>query len=444
MEIFNNVEAELNFLTALVKLKDAGKHVRKLAKTDFYLPEHQAIFAAMQALDAAGKPIEVQGIAQTLIAQTGTDNCMAGFVAEMANNCLAPSWGIDNYVDIIRSTAYRRHSYEAVEESLDAFRDGTRSTEEVLDGLRNKLRSMTGGGAQWSTMQDVLFRSFNALERRSKGEERAMSSGLATLDRITGGFHRGELCIIGARPAIGKSAFGMHCALTAVERGFKVAVFSREMSPEQYGNRILAMGTNVDPRHIRSGDVCASEWDQIAGAIDVYGQKEMHFLFDVSTIEGLRTAVQDLKETSGLDLLVCDYLQLVQTQRQYQQDYLRIAAISKALKDLALDLNISILALAQVGRSVDGCMPRLSDLRGAGDMEQDADVVIFLHQPEDENDDYVRPDDRSMFGKLESMGMRYMVLGVAKNRQGETSAAPVLFNPARMQFQDINRGMKRE
>ena len=298
---------------------------------------------------------------------------------------------------------------------------------------------------KWVSLHDMLLETFTDLERRSKGEIPAMTSGIKSLDKYTGGFHHGELVIVGARPAVGKSALGLHIALAASVAGFKVAACSREMAAVQYGVRLLSRGASVDSYRMRTGKLTEDDWGKLTDALGEYADMHIDFAFAARDIETLRAAVQDKVDSEGLDLLLVDYLQLMDSRKHFRSEYEHISYISKALKDMTLDFGICIIALAQVGRSSEGSMPTLAELRGSGSIEQDADIVIFMHKPKSADDEHVFPDDRSLFnGILESTGQEYCALDIAKNRQGVTRTVPVLFKPSRMIFNDIFRGMKGE
>ena len=149
--------------------------------------------------------------------------------------------------------------------------------------------------------------------------------------------------------------------------------------------------------------------------------------------------VQKKVDANELDMLIVDYVQLMQTKQRFDKDYMRIAYVSKMLKDMTTDYNIAIIGLAQVGRASEGSMPTLAELRGSGDLEQDADNVMFLHRPEDQFDKYVNPADQALFAIAEQKGMQYVVINVAKQRQGQTGSTAVIFDPARMRFTAIER-----
>jgi replicative DNA helicase len=259
------------------------------------------------------------------------------------------------------------------------------------------------------------------------------------LDKITSGFHRGELSIIGARPAVGKSALGMHIALATAAQGYRVGVVSREMTDVQYGARILGSRAEIEPGKMRTGQLDPYDWTQLSEAMQHYSDMSVSFMFSARDIEDLRMEVQRKIDGEGLDMLVIDYLQLLQTRRRFEKDYLRVGYISKAIKDMTTDFNIPIIALAQVGRSSARTMPNLSELRGSGDIEQDADNVIFMHRPEDASDDSILSGDGGMIAALEAENKQYIVLEIAKQRQGQTGRTAVVFDPARMKYTSIAR-----
>ena len=188
---------------------------------------------------------------------------------------------------------------------------------------------------------------------------------------------------------------------------------------------------------IRTGTLTEEDWGQLSDSLLLYGDCDIRFMFNTKFIEDLRSEVQVMKEKHGLDMLIVDYIQLLQTKQRFDKDYQRIGYISKALKDMSTELNISVIALAQVGRSTEGEMPTLSELRGSGDLEQDADNVIFMHRPEDSGDKWIHPNHKSLFDTFRSMGSQYIVLSIAKQRQGETCLIPCLFTPRSMSFSGV-------
>jgi replicative DNA helicase len=340
---------------------------------------------------------------------------------------------------LIKAASLRRDLYAKLDNAKQQLMDADNDAAAVLESTRQSLRDMVITGHSWHEMPDVLLNTYEALERRQKGEEKSMPSGIAVLDRITSGFHRGELTIIGARPAVGKSALGMHIALATAAQGYRVGIVSREMTDVQYGARILGSRAEIEPGKMRTGQLDPYDWTQLSEAMQHYSDMNVSFMFSARDIEDLRMEVQRKIDGEGLDMLVIDYLQLLQTRRKFEKDYLRVGYISKAIKDMTTDFNIPIIALAQVGRSSARTVPNLSELRGSGDIEQDADNVIFMHRPEDASDDSILSGDGGMIAALEAENKQYIVLEIAKQRQGQTGRTAVVFDPARMKYTSIAR-----
>ena len=329
--------------------------------------------------------------------------------------------------------------YAVIDKAKRELLEDEQETGAVLDETRQALRDLVITGHAWKSMQDVMLDTFSALERRAEGKEPRMSSGISSLDACTAGFHKGEFTILGARPAVGKSALGAYIALSAAAQGYKIAICSREMTSEQYGTRIFANATQIDSGKLRTGSLSEGDWEQITDAMTSNAGLPISFMFSTRYVEDLRMEVQKKVDANELDMLIVDYVQLMQTKQRFDKDYMRIAYVSKMLKDMTTDYNIAIIGLAQVGRSSEGTMPTLAELRGSGDLEQDADNVIFLHRPEDQFDKYVNPADQALFAIAEQKGMQYVVINVAKQRQGQTGSTAVIFDPARMRFTAIER-----
>jgi hypothetical protein len=213
----------------------------------------------------------------------------------------------------------------------------------------------------------------------------------------------------------------------------------RVMTDVQYGARILGSRAEIEPGKMRTGQLDPYDWTKLSEAMQHYSDMNVSFMFSARDVEDLRMEVQRKIDGEGLDMLVIDYLQLLQTRRRFEKDYLRVGYISKAIKDMTTDFNIPIIALAQVGRSSARTMPDLSELRGSGDIEQDADNVIFMHRPEDASDESILSGDGGMIAALEAEGKQYIVLEIAKQRQGQTGRTAVVFDPARMRYTGIAR-----
>lgn len=439
MTAFYNHDAEAAILSALTTGKrDAAPYAAQLSGEDFHRPEHRAVFQAIQQLIASGQDVTFVTIADRLTKAAGNDSALIAILPDLRAHAIA-GWAIDSHIALVKAASMRRDLYARLDNAKQQLMDADSDVSAVLESTRQSLRDMVVTGHQWHEMPDVLLSTYEALERRQKGEEKSMPSGIAVLDKITSGFHRGELTIIGARPAVGKSALGMHIALATAAQGYRVGVVSREMTDVQYGARILGSRAEIEPGKMRTGQLDPYDWTQLSEAMQHYSDMNVSFMFSARDIEDLRMEVQKKIDGEGLDMLVIDYLQLLQTRRKFEKDYLRVGYISKAIKDMTTDFNIPIIALAQVGRSSARTMPNLSELRGSGDIEQDADNVIFMHRPEDASDDSILSGDGSMIAALEAENKQYIVLEIAKQRQGQTGRTAVVFDPARMKYTSIAR-----
>ena len=434
---YYNLEAERAILAAGMKRGGNWKKLQALTAEDFYDAAHQRIFRAEQALLSAGKPADMATMPAALAKYGDADADML-VLMEIMRSSFGAEFGIDENVRILKDLHLRRMLHAELENAMDALSDAANETEAILERTRQRLRDMVTTGHEWQNISSVMLNTFKALERRAKGEDKGMPYGIQMLDKHMAGLHRGELTVIGARPAVGKSALGAYIAVSAAAAGYRVGICSREMTDVQYGVRLLANRTQVDPMRMRTGEILDADWEDITEALEHFGSQPIDFLFTTRNVEDLRMEVQKRVDSDGLDVLVVDYMQLLQTRERFEKDYLRVGYVSKTLKDMTVDFNIAVVALAQVGRSSDGDMPTLAELRGSGDIEQDADNVIFMHRPKPD-EKCVDPADRDMIHGLDMQNLRYIALDIAKQRQGETMTTSVIFDPARMRFTGIAR-----
>lgn len=438
--VFYNDLAEQGVLNIFLTHPETVRSSAELAPDDFHDPMCREIFKAIRSVVMAGKSVDLVTTDAALCELLGESaKPTEAKLVEIATNMNYSGWMLKEYVAQLKACALRRSIYLICEETQSALKEEKNDSSSVLEGTRQKLRDLVVSRHAWKSMQEVLYETYDALERKSKGEETTMASGIAGLDNITAGFHGGEFTIIGARPAVGKSAFGGFIALNASKAGYKVGICSREMTAVQYGTRIIAHGADVDPKKLRTGELDANDWVKVAEALQLYSNRNISFLFSAAYIEDLRMEVQRKVDDGAIDMLIVDYIQQMRCKQRFDKDYLRIAYISKMLKDMSTDFNISIIGLAQVGRQSENTMPTLAELRGSGDLEQDADNVIFLHRPNDSSDKFVHPDDKENFQAMLNSGLQYIAINVAKQRQGEIGALAVAFNPGRMRYTMIDR-----
>lgn len=431
--------AERFFIGAVLNSPNAARMMPALNAGDFAVSNCRKLFNAMAALFNQKRPIDLVTLDEILQQQ---EKGQAEALLQYAMNCaqgVISAARVETYVERIRACSLRRKVLalgEAISRDIAAPEIDTQT---IIEQAREGLRSLTATRTQWQSMDDVLLSAYGQLERRMKGEESAIPTGLADLDKFIGGLYAGELTIIGARPAVGKSAFGMHLALNAAQHGVKVCYVTLEMVDVQFGQRLLANGAWVDGMKFRTAGLSDEDWASIAQAMGQMSGLPISFA-RIRYIEDLSAEIRRKVDMGECGMLVVDYLQLMDCKEKISsnRDDLRVAKISRGLKNLSTDCNIPVVALAQVKRSATGC-PTLSDLRDSGAIEQDADGVIFMHRPENAGDEAIMRADREYFDAINASGYQYIVLSAAKQRQGRIGRTGVIFDPAHMDYRCVGR-----
>lgn len=413
----------------------------ELTADDFYFGDYARIFRGIQSVLAKKAKVDLITVDSAvtelypLQGATLSQAMVECYHAAMKYRARA----VDDYVKIIRELSTRRRSIANYEQLLVKLKDPSQNVGELLEQARADSARVTDGRHQWTTMQDVLLSTYMYLEKRQRGEIKSITSGIKSVDALIGGFFGGELTVIGARPSVGKSAFGANIALAAASEGYKVAVVSREMTDIQFGARLISHESWVNGMKLRKGEIESDDWEKLAESLNRLADLPIDFMFAIRTIEELVSEITRKVERKECDILIVDYLQLVETQRRFEKDYQRVGYISAELKHLATDCNIPVVALAQVNRETDGQMPSLRSLRDSGNIEQDADGVIFLHRPKNANDDSVDARDKDALKTWTDQGYSYLCVGIAKQRQGMTGRTCLLFDPALMRYVEIDR-----
>ena len=393
----NDIEAEQAVLGSMIVDKDAVYTVIEILKPeDFYRNEHAEIYSAILDLCEANKPIDFLTLKEQLRIR-GKYDVVNGFeyLASLTNPMYAIS-NVENYANIVCEKSILRKLIKAAnnisKESYEATEDVSYITEkaekEIFDIVQKKSNST------YSLIKDVLVDTFNNLEDLATRESGIIGipSGFLDLDAKTLGFMPGQLIIVAARPAMGKSAFALNLLTNAAVKSEKaVAYFSLEMSKEELVGRILASEAMVDSQKIRSGKLEDEDWISLTNASG--SLSETKIILDDSSgfspIE-LRAKCRKLKMEYDIGLVVIDYLQLMNASKMNASRQADISEISRSLKVLAREIGVPIVALSQLSRAPEqrpDHRPMLSDLRESGSIEQDADMVMFLYR-----DDYYNPE----------------------------------------------------
>lgn len=439
--VYYQAEAEKGVL-GCVLVEGKPNAMEGLYEDDFYGQEARCVARALRSLGEKTDPILLRKKLSEFYPEQEGRLMQYAFAAMDAvpTTVLATQ-----YRRIVRECGERRRLAVALKQGLEDLGNAEIAQEVVVDDLLTQLKLSGPENAGWLSSYDVAAKTMDYIEQVSQGKIKPIQTNLNALDKAIGGFYKGELTILGARPAVGKSAFANYIAVQAAKQGKKVCVCSREMSDVQYGQRLLSSVGDIEGRKIRLGieEQDDASWRKLGDALNKVANLSIDFLFTVATIEDLRREVRRKVLAGDCDLLIVDYLQLMRTKKNFEADHLRVGYISKVLKEMTLDLNLPILALAQVKRAVSGQkqkMPSLDDLKDSGSIEQDADGVIFLHRPQESDDPTVKPLDKDVFARLEKFReLQYIAVQVAKQRQGETGTIGLVFNPQKMSYIEVEK-----
>lgn len=444
IDIFCNADAERSVIGAMLQDADAVKLAAEaLTAQDFADTANAMVFDAILALRADKTPVDTMTVSDKLQV-LGTYDAAGGAAYLLATVRFVPSTAnVRSYIAIVKAAAQRRNLDALLRNTRERLATTAEDISGIVDELRIKLRGVdtTDGGGDIVRAAQIAAEVFDVLDHRAKGEGSALKWGLPDLDAITGGIYKGELTIIGARPGVGKSALALEIALYAAQHGKRVLIDSREMASIQFGDRLVSRMADIDGLRIRTGKLKADDWQRVADASNQLAVLPLSFAFGAASIQALRRAVQKELDGKGLDLLIVDYLQLLTTELKTSSRYEAVGQISRGLKALTLDFGLPVIALAQVKRSGQraATMPILDDLRESGDLEQDADNVIFLHHPDTSGDKTVPDRDKQLYTMLEARGHKYTLLQVAKARQGKLFTFALDFDPSRMSFRYFER-----
>ena len=393
----NHLESERGVLGSMLRSGEAALLAfESLTDDDFYDPANREVFSAMRALSESGRGIDLVTLDAELdrrgkLAMVGG----AQYLIELARAVPSAS-NIQAYMRVVDEKSTLRKLIRAAEEILRQVYAEELETRDILETAERLIYdiAMRKGGEQLKPIQPVLLVTFEKIEQlvRNHGRIEGVPTGYAELDDLLTGLHGGELVLIAARPSMGKTSFGMNIVENAAIRaGKKTAVFSLEMPAEQLAMRMLCTEAKVDMQRVRRGQISDEEWGKLSGAMIDIGPSGM--FVDASsgvTVAEIRSKARRLQLEHGLDLIMIDYIQLMTATGRFGSRQEEVSSISRSLKGLATELNVPVIALSQLSRAPTGRAnhrPMLSDIRESGAIEQDADVVMFIHR-----EDYYEPE----------------------------------------------------
>ena len=388
----NQPEAERSVLGAMLRSSEASLlAIEALKAEDFYDPANREIFSAMCALAASGRAIDFVTLDEELTRRGKLDGVGgSAYLVELSANVPSTA-NVGAYIRIVDEKSTLRKLIAASESILKDCYSVQEETGDILEGAEKAIYDITmrKGGEQLQAIQPVLINTFEKIEElfKNHGRIEGVPTGYTELDDLLTGLHGGELVLIAARPSMGKTSIGMNfIENAAIRAGKAAAVFSLEMPAEQLAMRMLCTEALVDMQKVRRGQLSDEDWLRLSEAMIKIGPSSLYV--DATpgiTVSEMRSKARRLQLEHGLDVILIDYISLMTASGKFGSRQEEVASISRALKALAIELNVPIIALQQLSRAPTGRSnhrPVLSDIRDSGAIEQDADVVMFLHREE--------------------------------------------------------------
>jgi replicative DNA helicase len=435
----HNLDAEKSVLGAILIHNDAFNHAAELIDSkDFFRDAHRRIFEKMVALSERGHVIDFITLKEEL-SRAGELDEVGGpsYIAALADG-VPRSANVEYYARIVKEKSTLRSLIHSANKILTEAYEAEEEPDTLLDEAERAIFSIAEGRirAGFVPLRDLVQTSFAAIEKlqQSKGAITGVPSGFPDLDEMTTGLHPGDLVVVAARPSMGKTSFVLNIAqYVGTNTSMTVGFFSLEMSKEQLFMRMLTSEARIDAHRFRSGYLNEQDYGKLSHALGTLAEARV-FIDDSASIGVLemRAKARRLKAEHGLDLLVIDYLQLMQGRGRFESRQQEVSAISRSLKGLAKELGCPIIALSQLSRAPEGRTdhrPQLSDLRESGAIEQDADVVFFIYRPEVYDREEARPEDQ---------GVAEIIIG--KQRNGPIGTVKLSFLNQYTRFESLAHG----
>ncbi len=419
-----NIEAEQAVLGAIF-LEPSSLTLASeiLIPEDFYRAAHQKIFNVMLKLSDQGKAVDLITVTEELVATKLIDDTGGvSYLSELAAS-VPTAANIEYYARIVEEKSLLRR---LIRTATTIAQDGYSREDEVETVLSEAEKNILEVAQRKNTgafhnIKDVLVRTYDNIEfmHSRVGDITGIATGFAELDRMTAGFQRNDLIIVGARPSVGKTAFALNIAQNvATKTGENVAIFSLEMGAEQLVMRMLCAEGNIDAQRLRTGSLTDEDWGKLTMAMGSLSNAGI-FIDDTPGVRvgEIRSKCRRLKQEHGLGMILIDYLQLIQgSGRSGENRQQEVSEISRSLKALARELQVPVIALSQLSRGVEQRQdkrPMMSDIRESGSIEQDADIVAFLYR-----DDYY---------DKESENKNIIEIIIAKQRNGPVGTVQLAF-----------------
>jgi replicative DNA helicase len=431
-----NLEAEQAVLGAILLEAEALITVMERLRTeDFYSIAHQRIFDALVELNEENKPLDFVTLVSRLQDRGELEEVGGiGYLAKLTG-AVPTAANVDYYAQIVEEKSMLRRLIRTATQIVSSGYAEADDVNALLNDAEQRIMELSNRRAAhgFVSIRDVLMEVFERVEHlyNHKGGVTGIPSGFPDLDKMTSGFQRSDLIIVAARPSVGKTAFALNIAQNvAVRAGETVAIFSLEMSAAQLVQRMICAESNVDAGRMRTGFLEGDDWEKLSMAIGSLSEAQI-YIDDTPgiTVADIRAKCRRLKKEKGLGMIVIDYLQLIQGRGKFGENRQQeVSEISRTLKQIARELEVPVIALSQLSRSVEQRQdkrPLMSDLRESGSIEQDADIVSFLYR-----DDYY---------DKESEKKNIIEIIIAKQRNGPVGTVELVFLKQFNKFVSLDR-----
>ena len=439
-----NIDAEKSLLGCLMLDKNAVvKIVDFVWPDDFYQKNHQEIYKVCQELFEKREAIDVLSVANRLKETNKLDEVGGNSYLTELVNCVASASNIIHYAKIIQKKRILRSLIEIGSDVAVTGYDETNDPDVLLDQAEKMIFSIAQRGLTqgFIPIKDTLEEAFERIDKLSKykGGLRGLATGFTALDNILAGLQKSDLIVLAARPSMGKSALALNIAShVAINEKIPVGIFSLEMSKDQLVDRLIADQAGLDLWRLRTGKLSIEgdndDFSRIQHAMGVLSEAPI-YIYDmfVCNILQMRAMSRRLQAEKGLGLIVVDYLQLMEPRNAMAGEVQQMTEISRSLKSLARELNIPVLALSQLSRAVEQRspqIPRLSDLRQSGSIEQDSDVVLFIYRQDRYREDSTQKNIAEII--------------IAKHRNGPVGKMELFFDETRVAFRNLEKGYQEQ
>ena len=427
-----NLDAERSLLGALLMDKEAFNRIADIISSgDFYQRNHQTVYEAALRLYERQEPIDLLSLSNKLSDMKELENIGGmSYLTSLASS-VPTSAHIVTYANIVKRKKMLRDLIDAAQHIICLGYRAEDDVDTLLDEAEKRLFSVSqkSGGKNFLDVGSTLDEAIERITTQHDGSLRGHKTGYLDLDNTLGGLQRSDLIILAARPSVGKTAFAVNLAYNVAKQGIHVGIFSMEMSLDQVVDRFIAVASGVSLWDMRTGKLAHESDDLLRVTMACDDLKKMPIYIDDSAspnILQMRTMARRLQAEHGLGLLIVDYLQLMSSRKNYESMVQQVTEISRGLKGLAKELNIPIIALSQLSRAIEerGGKPKLSDLRDSGSIEQDADLVMFIHR-----DDKSNPEQSKRAGSENTAQ-----LIIAKHRNGPTAEIKFRIDPTSLRF----------